>query len=77
MKAPEMQLGFFTAILNELSFAEVVDFAAKKGFACLEAACWPAGKAERIQHQFHKLRVIRGLHRERITRLVNKPGTRE
>jgi len=47
MKAPEMQLGFFTAILNELSFAEVVDFAAKKGFACLEAACWPAGKAER------------------------------
>src|SRR5580765_3413929 len=42
-----MQLGFFTAILNDLRLAEVVDFAAKNGFACLEVACWPAGKADR------------------------------
>jgi sugar phosphate isomerase/epimerase len=42
-----MKLGFFTAILPELSFEQVVDFAAKNRFSCLEVACWPAGKAER------------------------------
>jgi sugar phosphate isomerase/epimerase len=42
-----MKLGFFTAILPDLSFTEVLDFARKNNFACLEVACWPAGKAER------------------------------
>jgi sugar phosphate isomerase/epimerase len=42
-----MKLGFFTAILPDRSFIEVIDFAAANHFSCLEVACWPAGKAER------------------------------
>jgi len=42
-----MKLGFFTAILPDLSFAQVLEFAGRHGFECLEVACWPAGKAER------------------------------
>jgi sugar phosphate isomerase/epimerase len=42
-----MQLGFFTAILPDLSFEQVLEFAARNSFACLEVACWPTGKAER------------------------------
>jgi sugar phosphate isomerase/epimerase len=42
-----MKLGFFTAILPDLSLEQVLEFAAQKRFACLEVACWPAGKADR------------------------------
>src|SRR5262249_25092360 len=42
-----MKLGFFTAILPDLSFKEVLEFAAANHFSCVEVACWPAGKAER------------------------------
>lgn len=42
-----MQLGFFTAILPDLSFEQVLEFAARHQFSCLEVACWPVGKAER------------------------------
>lgn len=42
-----MKLGFVTAILQDDSFEEVVDFAAEHGFKCIEVACWPKGKAER------------------------------
>ena len=42
-----MKLGFFTAILPDLSLEQVLAFAAQNRFACLEVACWPAGKAER------------------------------
>jgi sugar phosphate isomerase/epimerase len=42
-----VKLGFFTAILPDLSFDEVLDLAANNNFSCLEVACWPAGKAER------------------------------
>jgi len=42
-----MKLGLVSAILPDLSFEEVVDFAAEKGFSCLEMMCWPVGKAER------------------------------
>src|SRR6266404_4177278 len=42
-----MKLGFFTAILPDLSFEKVLEFAARNQFSCLEVACWPAGKAER------------------------------
>jgi sugar phosphate isomerase/epimerase len=42
-----MKLGFVSAILPELSFEEVVSFAAAKGFSCVELMCWPKGKAER------------------------------
>jgi sugar phosphate isomerase/epimerase len=42
-----MQLGFVSAILPELSLAEVFQFAADEGFRCVELMCWPKGDAER------------------------------
>lgn len=42
-----MKLGLVSAILPELSLDEMLAFAADEGFACIEAACWPVGKAER------------------------------
>ena len=42
-----MQLGFVTAILPDLSFEEVLAFAAQTGYDCVEVMCWPVGKAER------------------------------
>lgn len=42
-----MKLGFMSSILPEYSFEQVIDFASENGFACVELACWPFGKAER------------------------------
>ena len=42
-----MNLGFVSAILPDLSFEEVIQFAAETGFSCVEIMCWPKGKAER------------------------------
>ena len=42
-----MKLGFVSAILPDLSFEEVVEFASSEGFSCVEFMCWPKGKAER------------------------------
>jgi sugar phosphate isomerase/epimerase len=42
-----MQLGFVSAILPELSLAEVARHARESGYDCVELMCWPAGKAER------------------------------
>jgi sugar phosphate isomerase/epimerase len=42
-----MQLGFVSAILGDLSLAEVATFAAEAGYECVELMCWPVSKAER------------------------------
>lgn len=42
-----MKIGFVSAILPELTFEEVIDFAASEGFEAVELACWPKGKSER------------------------------
>lgn len=42
-----MKLGLNSAILGDLSFEELVDFAAENNLECLEVCCWPKGKAER------------------------------
>jgi sugar phosphate isomerase/epimerase len=42
-----LDLGFVSAILAEKSFEEVVRFASKNEFKCVEMMCWPKGKAER------------------------------
>lgn len=42
-----MKLGFVSSILDQSSYEEMIDTAAALGFACVEAACWPKGKAER------------------------------
>ncbi len=42
-----MKLGFVSAILHDLSFEEVMAFAAAERFACVEIMSWPVGKADR------------------------------
>ncbi|WP_404423383.1 sugar phosphate isomerase/epimerase family protein [Nibricoccus sp. IMCC34717] len=42
-----MKLGFVSAILPDLPLAEVLQFAAQNGYACVELMCWPRGRAER------------------------------
>lgn len=42
-----MKLGFVSAILPELSLAEVLGFASEAGFSGVEVMCWPPGKPER------------------------------
>jgi sugar phosphate isomerase/epimerase len=42
-----MKLGFVSAILPDLSLAEVLHFAAQTGYSCVELMCWPVSKAER------------------------------
>jgi sugar phosphate isomerase/epimerase len=42
-----MKIGFVSAILDGWTFEEMIDKAAEMGFQCVEAASWPAGKAER------------------------------
>ena len=42
-----MKLGFNSAILNDCTFEEVIDYAAEIGFSCVELCAWPKGKAVR------------------------------
>ncbi len=42
-----MKLGFVSAIAGDLSLEQVLRFAAKENFDCVEPMCWPAGRAER------------------------------
>ena len=42
-----MKLGFITSLLDTFTFEQVVDAASEMGYACIEAACWPGGGAER------------------------------
>jgi len=42
-----IKLGFLSAILADLTFEEVMTFAAETGYSCVEIMCWPVGKAER------------------------------
>ncbi|MHC4866536.1 MAG: sugar phosphate isomerase/epimerase family protein [Planctomycetota bacterium] len=42
-----MKLGFVSAILADRTFEEVISFASRTGYSCVEIMCWPVGKAER------------------------------
>ena len=42
-----MKIGFVSAILDGWTFEEMMETAAGMGYQCVEAACWPDGKAER------------------------------
>jgi len=42
-----IKLGIQSAILGDISFNEVVDFAAANGFACVEMMCWPGSSDNR------------------------------
>lgn len=42
-----MKFGFQSAILADMSFEEVIDFASENDFDCVEIMCWPVGEADR------------------------------
>ena len=42
-----MKLGLVSAILDWMSFEEMIDTISSLGYECVEAACWPSGKAVR------------------------------
>lgn len=42
-----MKFGFVSAIQEALCFEEVMEFAGRNRFQCVELACWPAGEASR------------------------------
>ncbi len=42
-----MKLGLVSAILDGWNFEEMIDTVSEMGLTCVEAACWPQGKAER------------------------------
>jgi sugar phosphate isomerase/epimerase len=42
-----LRLGLVSAILPEMTFEEVIAYAAKVGFSSVELMCWPHGPAER------------------------------
>lgn len=42
-----MKLGLVSAILDWMSFGEMIDTISRLGYECVEVACWPCGKAER------------------------------
>ena len=66
-----IQLGFVSAILGDLSFDEVIDFAAENGFTCVELMCWPSGKADRKYAGVNHLDVA-SLEDSEISRIKNK-----
>ena len=65
-----MKLGFVSAILDGWSFEEMIDTAAQLGYACVEVACWPAGKAERRYAGVSHIDVGRVLEDEEYARHV-------
>lgn len=44
------QLGFVSAILPDMSFIEVAEFASKNGFQCIEAMCWPGDNSDKRRY---------------------------
>ena len=42
-----MKLGLVSAILDWQNYEEMIDTVSSFGFQCVEAACWPQGRAER------------------------------
>lgn len=65
-----MKLGFVSAILDFCTFEEVIDFAGKSGYECVELACWPQGKAERRYAGVTHLDVD-ALDEDRINYILN------
>ncbi|HPG40051.1 MAG TPA: sugar phosphate isomerase/epimerase [bacterium] len=71
-----MKLGFVTAILPDQTLDQVFTFAAANGFDCVEAMCWPKGKAERRYAGVTHIDVT-GMTKDdaaRILELANKKG---
>lgn len=73
-----MQLGFVSAILPDVSFEQVLKFAAETGYDCVEIMCWPPGKADRryagVTHldvtRFDKVQAARTLELAAATQVA-------
>lgn len=65
-----MKMGFVSAILDGYTFEEVIEFASKQGFECVELACWPQGKAERRYAGVSHLDIDRVLEDDTYTRYI-------
>jgi sugar phosphate isomerase/epimerase len=69
-----IKIGFLSVILGELSFEEVIEFAAESGLSCVEIPCWPAGKAERKYAGVSHIDVagMTGKRADEINKLLKK-----
>ena len=65
-----MKMGFVSAILEGYTFEEVIEFASKQGFECVEMACWPQGKAERRYAGVSHLDIDRVLKDDTYTKYI-------
>ena len=66
-----IKLGIQSAILGDLSFDELIDFASDNGFSCVELMCWPSGQANRKYAGVTHLDVT-SLNDNEITRINEK-----
>ena len=66
-----MKIGFVSAILADQSFSEVVKFASKSKFSCVEFMCWPKGKAERRYAGVTHI-DISGINQEKAARILEE-----
>ena len=65
-----MKLGLVSAILDGWTFEEMIDTVSEMGFACVEVACWPQGKAERRYAGVSHIDVARVLEDEEYAQYV-------
>lgn len=65
-----MKLGLVSAILDGWTFEEMIDTVSNMGFACVEVACWPQGKAERRYAGVSHIDVDRVLEDEAYAQYV-------
>ena len=65
-----MKLGLVSAILDGWTMEEMVDTVSAMGFACVEVACWPQGKAERRYAGVSHIDVARVLEDDAYTSYV-------
>jgi sugar phosphate isomerase/epimerase len=66
-----IKLGIQSAILGDLSFDELIDFASVNGFSCVELMCWPSGQVNRKYAGVTHLDVA-SLDDNEIFRIKNK-----
>lgn len=66
-----IRLGFQSAILGDLSFDEVIDFASDNNFSCVELMCWPFGRSDRAYAGVTHIDVA-ALDENEIIRIKNK-----
>ena len=66
-----IKLGIQSAILGDLSFDELIDFASDNGFSCVELMCWPSGLDNRKYAGVTHLDVS-SLDDEEIIRIKDK-----